>query len=148
MDELEISSPLYLVTSSEPCWKCGVPQKVIAIAASAIKDDFEILGGDGDMHFVINIEEMPQEIYEYIASINPNYIKHYSHTAGLTYYSNTCTCGANFGDFYLYSEPNGAFFPQSADIASSITAQLLPFNGQFKFIGGYGSVPGYIKLGV
>ncbi len=148
MDELEISSPLYLVTSSEPCWKCSESQKVIAIAACAIKDEFETLGGDGEMHFVINIEEMPQEIYEYIAAMNPNYKKHYSHTADFTYYSNTCSCGANFGDFYLYSEPDGAFFPQSAEIASTITAQLLPFNGQFKFIGGYGSVPGNIKLEV
>lgn len=148
MDELELSSPLYLVTSSEPCWKCSESQKVIAIATSVIKDEFETFGGNGEMYFVINIEEMPMKLYEYINAINPNYKKYYSHTADVTYYSNTCSCGANFGDFYLYSEPDGAFFPQSADIASSITAQLLPFNGQFNFIGGYCSVPSNIKFAV
>lgn len=146
MDELEISSPLYLVISNEPCWKCGRSQKVIAIAASGVKDEFESLGDDSEKLFVTNIEEMPSEIYEYIAALHPNYKKHYSHTADLTYYANTCSCGANFGDFYLYLEPDGAFFPQSDEIAASITSQILPFRGQFKFAGGYGHVPKNIKF--
>jgi hypothetical protein len=148
MDELEISSPLYLAISSESCWKCSNLQKVIAIAASGIKSEFETLGNDTKKYFVTNIEEMPNEIYDYIVALHPNYKKHYSHNADLTYYANTCTCNANFGDFYLFTEPDGAFFPQSDELAAAIKTQLLPFDGHFKFIASYGSVPENIKFSV
>jgi hypothetical protein len=31
----------------------------------------------------------------------------------MSYYANTCQCGALFGDHYLVSEPGGAFFPEA-----------------------------------
>jgi hypothetical protein len=54
----------------------------------------------------------------------PNYKKLYSRTADEEYYANVCECGANFGDFYLFSEPDGAWFPK--DDSGVATARVLP----------------------
>ena len=48
---------------------------------------------------------MPKVILDYLASVHPRFEKRTSKTAGTSYYMNVCGCGANFGDFYPFSEP-------------------------------------------
>lgn len=76
---------------------------------------------------------MPELVFDYVTSKHPRYIKKYSKTADETYFANVCECGANFGDFYLFSEPEGAFFPVTEKDAASIRIIEMPFEGQFEF---------------
>ncbi len=143
MDEnmTKIASPIYLLRSSEPCWKCGAVQQVIALATMHLfEGDPEADNTENEDEPIIldNIAEMPKEILDHIRSLHPQYEKRMSKMAGSAYYMNTCSCGAHFGDFYLHSEPGGAFFPDSEEQARQITAEELPFTGTFEFLCGYG----------
>ena len=94
---------------------------------------------DADEPIILDyIAQMPQVILDYIRRVHPRYEKRTSQMAGCAYYMNTCSCGAQFGDFYLHSEPGGAFFPDSEEQASQITIEELPFTGTFDFVCGYG----------
>lgn len=55
---------------------------------------------------------------------------------------NTCGCGAHFGDFDLFSEPGGAFFPTEEAEAGQITIEELPLTGTFELDCSYGMGPG------
>ena len=44
---MKIGSPLYLVESREPCWKCHKPQRVIALATARVDDDDDMNTMDG-----------------------------------------------------------------------------------------------------
>jgi hypothetical protein len=69
---------------------------------------------------------------------HPHFQKHTSKTAGTAYYMDTCGCGAHFGDFYLFSEPGGAFFPTEENEAGRITIEELPLTGIFELDCTYG----------
>ena len=137
--KLKIAAPLYLIASQEPCWRCGQPQKVVALAASNVD------GGEGFLApaelfaplLLSNIEEMPAPVFEAIRALHPRYQKHFSRTAGQTYFANLCECGANFGDYYLYSEPGGVFFPETDEAAARMTIQTLPLDGDFELTATY-----------
>jgi len=133
---VRVFCPIYIFTSSERCWKCGQLQSVIALGARFLIDDQEEYGNiaDTDSLILLNyITLMPKNVFDYISKISPRYIEHYSHTAGESYYANTCECGANFGDFYLFSKPTGAFFPITSDMATAIRYHQLPFQGELPF---------------
>jgi hypothetical protein len=139
-DSLEVHCPLFLLTSSEPCWKCGSVQTVNAIGTHALRDGDEELVDPGDkaeLFLLSNISEMPFPVFKYVAQRNHRYMKRHSRTAGETYYANTCECGANFGDFYLFSEPGGAFFPDTDEAAQLIQLEPMPFTGTLKFSASY-----------
>ncbi|MGH8532129.1 MAG: hypothetical protein ACREV1_05205 [Gammaproteobacteria bacterium] len=135
-EALQVHCPLYLLTSFEPCWKCGRPQTVVAIGAHCLDDDGDEIGDAGvqaDLIFLNNIASMPFQVFKYIAQRNHRYVKRHSRTAGSTYYANTCECGVNFGDFYLFSEPGGAFFPETEADAARIKYHQMPFAGTLPF---------------
>jgi hypothetical protein len=67
---------------------------------------------------------MPAEVFQFVTTLAPNYRNLYSRTADEEYYANVCKCGANFGDFYLFSEPDGAWFPK--DDSGVVTTRVLP----------------------
>ena len=48
-----------------------------------------------------------------------------------------CECGANFGDHYLYSEPGGAFFPETDEAAARMTIHPLRLEGEFELTATY-----------
>jgi hypothetical protein len=52
----------------------------------------------------------------------------------MTYYANICcSCGANFGDFFLHSEPGGAFCPMTEEHAVRMKITKLPFDEVYDF---------------
>jgi hypothetical protein len=131
-----VKSPLYLVKSTEDCWKCGLEQQVIAVATRHIRTvDFDYLdAGSDEPAFLTNIEAMPQPIWEYLSAACPQFQKRRSNTMDMDYYANTCECcKANFGDFYLFSEPEHAFFPMDEEQAKRMSVVELPFTGVFEF---------------
>lgn len=137
----KVTSPIYLLRSSEECWKCDVKQEVVALAVT------QIYSGDPGLERMVNedakpfiifyVEDMPQEILEHICSVHPMYEKRMSRTTGFTYYMNTCTCGASFGDFYLHQKFGGAFCPMSEEDAMKVSIEKLPFTRTFDFVCDY-----------
>jgi len=89
------------------------------------------------------VESMPPEILEWILAKHPQFENRESKTAEANYYTNTCLCGAHFGDFFLHHEPGGAFFPNTEKEAGLISIEELPLKGVFDFDCGYGVGIGY-----
>jgi len=111
-------SPFYLVKSKEPCWKCEKISEVITFAAEGvIEDDKE------HKEFVtfVYVSLLPEKLATFIAKKYENYFIDFSKTTQSYYYINHCMhCSALLGDFYLHSEPDGAFFPMSEQAAKEI----------------------------
>jgi hypothetical protein len=121
-----IYSPAYVVAAQQNCWKCGSGNEVVTLASVAIGvDEKTIERAEPSEAFLLSyISEMPAEVLQYVTSLAPNYRKLYSRAADEEYYANVCNCGANFGDFYLFSEPDGAWFPK--DDSGIVTTRVLP----------------------
>lgn len=127
-----VSSPLYVIKSFAICWKCGEEQEVIALSGRHPDEGKEPV-------LLTNIEAMPESVREYLNAKHPRFQKRHSKTADLTYYVNTCEgCQAFFGDWFLFSEPEGAFFPLAEEQAKRMTIVELPFVGDFEFRSSYG----------
>ena len=109
-----IYGPAYVVAAQQNCWKCEASNEVVTLASAAIGIDGEAIerAEPGEAFLLSYITEMPAEVFQFVSSLAPNYRKLYSRTADEEYYANVCKCGANFGDFYLFSEPDGAWFPK------------------------------------
>ena len=138
---LRVTAPLFLLRSTESCWRCHASQEVIALAFKWCPDKdltTEEQPQKGEPLILENIHAMPQAILDYLVSAYPRFEKRTSKTAGTSYYMNLCGCGANFGDHYLFSEPGGAFFPMDDKEAGQITIEQLPFTGTFEFDCSYG----------
>jgi len=141
-DILTVGKPLYLITSTQNCWKCRKAQSVIALASPTVEEgDVECIDSettDAALSLILcDITEMPSHLLKMINSFHPAYRKHASKTAGRTYYANFCACGANFGDHFLFMEPGGAFFPMGPEDASSMTVRELPIEHSVKLRGSF-----------
>jgi hypothetical protein len=126
---IAVEGPLYLLTANAACWKCGQPQDVVVIAAQGLSEGGELIPDTqdpGSLIILSAIEEMPPELLAFIQRRQPRYQKQYSRTAEMSYYANTCQCGALFGDHYLVSEPGGAFFPEDRAEAARIEMSRVP----------------------
>jgi hypothetical protein len=111
-DELEYSitveGSLYLLTANAECWECHQPQEVIAIAAQGLSEGGTPIPDTQDPTSLVilsSIVEMPSELLVYVGKKQPRYKKQYARTAEISYYPNTCQCGASFGDHYLVRSP-------------------------------------------
>jgi hypothetical protein len=138
---LRVTTPIFLLRSTEVCWRCHASQEVIALAFRwrLDKDQGEDEQPAEDEPLILDIiHTMPKPQLDAIVSRHPRFEKRTSKTAGTAYYMNTCACGAHFGDFYLFSEPGGAFFPVDESEASRITIEELPLAGTFELDCSYG----------
>ena len=73
----------------------------------------------GEIGTVSNVSGLAQAVLVQLRSHTARYRPAYSKQVGATYYMNHCEhCGAKLGDFYMHSEPGGAFFPRSPADAS------------------------------
>jgi restriction system protein len=126
-----VHPPLYILTSSAQCWRCEKPQPVTAVGCRSLTDDGQRIGEPGresELILLWKIAQMPQTLEKLLTARNPRYAKHHSITADETYYANICECGANFGDYFLFAEPGGAFFPKTAEAARGIVIETLPID--------------------
>jgi len=62
-DLLVVGTPIYLIKSWSPCYKCGSAEPVVALASRNISK----VPGD-DVCILSNIQEMPEEILRLIQS--------------------------------------------------------------------------------
>jgi hypothetical protein len=115
-----VHSPSFVVTAKQDCWKCKASNEIITLAARTISEETGPidLAEVSEVYLLSYIEDMPAFVFQYMVRLGPRYRKLFSVTADHDYYANVCNCGANFGDWFLFSEPGGAWFPEdSADIS-------------------------------
>jgi hypothetical protein len=127
---LQISAPIYLVESSSICWSCGSETPVIALAVDRLYG----VSADSEEKCLLllsSIENLPGELAKLLEQRYAFFRKRYSKTAGVRYFMNHCSCGAPLGDFFLHSEPGGAFFPTSVEEVENIILHELPVSGPF-----------------
>lgn len=135
--ETELVPAVYAVESKTPCWRCDKQPRVVTIGA----ESFIARGATDepvgpDLYLFSVIEYVPLELLEAMRRVNPGYRRRFSKTAGASYYMNHCACGAQLGDFYMHSEPGGAFFPTTPQAAQAIRLRRLKVQGRPPITGG------------
>ena len=117
-----IYTPAYAAGAQQNCWQCESSNEVVTLASTAIGVDEKAIerAEPGEAFLLSYISEMPAEVFRYVTSLAPNYRKLYSRTAEHEYYANVCKCGANFGDWFLFNESDGAWFPKDSWLTSRI----------------------------
>jgi hypothetical protein len=132
----ELLPPVYAVEPKTPCWRCDKEPRVATVAAdSFITRDESEKSVEPDLYLFSGIEYLPQELLEAMRRVNPVYRRRFSKTAGASYYMNHCICGAQLGDFYMHSEPGGAFFPTTPQAARAIRLRRLKVQGPLAITG-------------
>lgn len=136
---LQISAPIYLVEATSSCWSCGCDTPVIALAVEQL--DGEPLESEESCLILLSLmEDIPEELANLLGQRYAFFRKRYSKTAGIRYFMNHCACGAPLGDFFLHSEPGGAFFPTSPEEVEGVILRELPVAGPFKVKANCGQV--------
>ena len=123
-----IKSPLLIALNISDCYKCGNKTVVISLASNNFyylnideNEDEKWFRADGLSFFSMPIF-IENELVDKINKLFPNYKIAYSKTAESNYWANHCEhCGALQGDFFLYSEPGGAFFPLEIEEYNQLT---------------------------
>ena len=111
------STAPYIAISDVNCWRCGNQVRVICLFCEAATVD----GEARDNLVVSNMTDASESLLNVLRAY-PHFRPSHSRTADFAYFANHCErCGAMQGDFYLHSEPGGAFFPESAADAARIT---------------------------
>lgn len=135
--ETELLPPVYAVESKAPCWRCDRQPKVATVAAESFITRSESEEPvEPDLYVFSGIEHLPRQLLEAMRRVNPEYRRRFSNTAGASYYMNHCTCGAQLGDFYMHSEPGGAFFPTTPEAARAIRLYRLKVQDRLTITGG------------
>lgn len=134
--ETELLPPVYAVESKTPCWRCDNQPSVATVAAESFisRDSGEPV--EPDLYLFSGIEHLAPELLEAMRKVNRGYRRRFSKTVGASYYMNHCVCGAQMGDFYMHSEPGGAFFPTTPQAARAIRLHRLKVQGRLTITGG------------
>ncbi|WP_423395547.1 hypothetical protein [Burkholderia sp. LMG 21824] len=128
----------YIAQNIQSCWRCGEISPVYCLASTGdylerlldYDDDDRIKTIDWTISsygsfvgtFIGNMTIVNGTVRRLIRGHCSNYYIDQSKMAESSYYMNHCVkCGAKFGDFFMHSEPGGAFFPVSEGEAKSIT---------------------------
>lgn len=125
------SSYYYIVESYTVCWRCREMTSVHSFMLPSPHEIFEYLdeevgnktdsgGWEARHHNTIlsSLVGIPSTVADKLSLVTKRYFPKYSKKAGYTYYMNHCEhCNAAQGDFYMHSEPGGAFFPVSVEQA-------------------------------
>ena len=79
------------------------------------------------------VSVVPPNLAQYVKEKHPDFFLDWSNTTESFYYMNHCTkCSARLGDFFLHSEPDHAFFPQSPDDVKQMSVTELKSDGGVK----------------
>ncbi|WP_313578120.1 DUF5710 domain-containing protein [Chishuiella sp.] len=139
-----VKSPFFIAVNKRQCYNCPVLTTVITLASN----NFYNLDNDDDgekwllndyFSFFNNISMINNdEVKNIINELFPFYKIGYSKTIKSEYWANHCeNCGAIQGDFYLHSEPGGAFFPMDIEDCERITLITIPTKFDVELNTGY-----------
>lgn len=113
-EQINILSPFYIARNFSECYTCSANIPVISIAT----ENFNLFNGavsEPHKHgftFFYMPEFLGEEVSKIIKTKFDYYRLFFSNTVNKEYWANHCIyCGKGQGDFYLHSEPGGAFFP-------------------------------------
>lgn len=122
--EYTLRAPRYaVIQSSQACWACGRDTPVVGLLVS---DEHEQLWIDDDpaldewekpnsASLVSHVSRLLPTVLAELQTASPHYRFGTTKSAG-QYFMNFCAhCQAAQGDFFLYSEPDGAFFFMSEE---------------------------------
>lgn len=142
MGRLRLKAPLYLLTSAEACYRCGATAPVVALACKEFEDQDddpdELDGPTSEPVLIQSVTQMPDSLLKLIREVHPHYEKRRSRMADSEYFMNVCpNCRSHFGDFFLFSEPEGAFFPMTDEATAAITIRKLPIDQTVEIEGSY-----------
>ncbi len=104
----ENSTIIEIITSSRSCWKCKKNTKLISLRYLQSYGDIEVRNRPAAVY---HQEKLPKELMDLLHTKFSFYKYKYSYTEKQGYIGNTCShCGSLQGDWFLYDEPDGAFF--------------------------------------
>lgn len=122
--EYTLRAPRYaVIQSSQGCWQCRQDTPVVGLLVS---DEHEQLWIDDDpaldewekpnsASLVSHVSRLSPAVLAELQAASPHYRFGTTKSAG-QYFMNFCAgCQAAQGDFFLYSEPDGAFFFMSEE---------------------------------
>lgn len=140
-ETVSLLPPVFTVESHAGCWKCGTSVGVATLGARALADldDDEDDDDERGLYLFSGISWLPTKALAAIRRVNAGYRKRFSKTASVEYFMNHCSCGAQLGDFFMYSEPGGAFFPMDEEAAARIKLRCLSKSDSVKLVGSAGS---------
>ena len=153
-----IKSPVSIALNSSDCYKCANKTAVISFASSNFyylstdaNEDEKWFRADGLSFFSMPIF-IENELAGKINRLFPNYKIAYSKTAESSYWANLCeNCGALQGDFFLHSEPGGAFFPLEIEEYEQLTFITVPskfdveIDADYSWLSNADVIPKYAK---
>ena len=153
-----IKSPVSIALNSSDCYKCANKTAVIALASNNFyylstdkNEDEKWFRADGLSFFSMPIF-IENELVGNINRLFPNYKIAYSKTAESSYWANLCeNCGALQGDFFLHSEPGGAFFPLEIEEYEQLTFITVPskfdveIDADYSWLSNADDIPDYAK---
>lgn len=135
---LRAMNGFHLARIGEMCWRCRQPTYVYGVYFQhqpIMIEGHEMVDGEveeihGHSHygpgFISNTTWFSAEAAKAIASNAPLLRLDNSATANSRYYMNHCMrCDAKIGDFELFSEPEGAFYPVDDKHARSIELKFI-----------------------
>ena len=124
------SSSYFIAQTTKPCWKCAEHTSVFGFILPAGHETLEPDEDDDERDAWYRYDE--PTIVHYVTDLLPAvaarvkaFSRHYrvdfSKTTQGSYWMNHCEhCGMKQGDFEMYCEPQGAFFPMDERAASLI----------------------------
>lgn len=128
------SMGFFVVESLESCWKCKQDTPVFAflLPENHQTKEYEDEDDDEENDRVIWRTENYRSIVSFSSSVNkrsidilhrfsPHYYFDSSKQSSGSYYMNHCkNCNSKLGDFYMHSEPGGAFQPTTREAAEAM----------------------------
>ncbi|MGF6179797.1 hypothetical protein ABIB42_000796, partial [Massilia sp. UYP32] len=125
------SNRYFIGQTKEACWKCGDLTHVYCFVLPEGHETFEPdmeeeLGTPWLRHdysaILSYVSDLIPTATRHMLSFTSNFRRDFSKTTNSSYWMNHCEhCGMKQGDFNMFSEPGGAFFPVDERSASSIT---------------------------
>ncbi|QJQ02338.1 conjugal transfer protein TraC [Herbaspirillum rubrisubalbicans Os34] len=125
------SGSYFIAQTTTSCWKCGEHTKVVGFILAAGHETLESGEEDDepdrwyrhtDPAIVHYINGLLPAVEARIRALSRHYRLDFSKTTQSSYWMNHCEhCGMKQGDFEMYCEPQGAFFPVDRYAAAQIT---------------------------
>lgn len=119
----------YIAESVRNCWKCDQLTAVFGIALPPGYESLIVKEAPKENYWarldkptlIYYVDYIPESVQNRFGMLTKYYRWDYSHTIGGSYWMNHCEyCGMKQGDYDLYEEPQGAFFPMTPDEATQI----------------------------
>lgn len=153
-----IKSPVSIALNNSNCYKCRNKTAVISLASNNFyylntdeNEDEKWFRAD-ELSFFSMPVLIDNELVSKINKLFPNYKIAYSKTAESSYWANHCEhCGALQGDFFLHSEPGGAFFPLEIEEYKQLTFITISskfdveINADYSWLSNADDIPDYAK---